>query len=177
MLGVDRTASSDEIRRVYVDLARRNHPDYHQGADPTARAATERRMQHINEAWDVLGNTDRRRAYDRDLALADEAVVADVPTRAWRPFDDDEGLDDVDPRDLIDDIPIGDGGRPPRALTLAPAFFFALTVAGFAFGLVTRLPFLLALGLASFVLLLLSLVAAPLVALAKSWQSEHASGL
>lgn len=173
VLGVEPTASADEIRRVYLDLARRHHPDFHEDAATDTRTAAERRMQRINDAWAVLGDRDRRAAYDATLGggRSGTGVVADVPTRSWRPIDPDD--DGVDPRDLVDDRPIGDGGRPPRALTLAPAIFFAISIGAFSVGFVTRIGFLVGLGLVAAVLTVLSLVAAPAVALAKSWQSER----
>jgi hypothetical protein len=176
VLGVRPGASADEIRRVYVHLARRNHPDFHRDDTPDTRRAAERRMQRINEAWHVLGDRDRRAAYDLELVHSDEGVVRDVPTRVWTPIDDDVDEAEIDPRELIDDRPIGDGSRPPRALTLAPAVFFAVTVASFAVGMVVRLPFLFALAVGALLLTFLSLLAAPAVALAKSWQSERAAG-
>lgn len=54
-LGVDRKASTDEIRRAYKDLARSKHPD--KGGDVEE-------FQAIQEAHEVLCNEDRRRMYD-----------------------------------------------------------------------------------------------------------------
>jgi curved DNA-binding protein CbpA len=184
VLGVDPNASGDEIRRVYLDLARRNHPDYHEGSSPDTRAAAQRRMQLINEAWATLGDAARREAYDLDLRASSRTrarpdptsgvVATDIPTREWQPIDGE--LDDVDPRELVDDRPYGDGSRPPRALTFAPAFFFFVALASVSVGLVTRIGFLLALGVSAFLLMLLSLLAAPAVALTKSWRTERVSG-
>jgi len=184
VLGVSPTASGDEIRRVYLDLARRNHPDYHEDSSPDTRAAAQRRMQLINEAWATLGDPSRRESYDLDLRLTSAAqgrpdptsrvVANDIPTREWRPIDGED--DDVDPRDLVDDRPYGDGSRPPRALTFAPAFFVLVAVASLSVGLVTRIGFLLALGVAAVLLAFVSLLAAPAVALTKSWRTERVSG-
>lgn len=63
-LGVAESAPAEEVRRAYIDLARRLHPDRWVDASPAARADTERRMQQVNEAWRVLGDARRRRAYD-----------------------------------------------------------------------------------------------------------------
>ena len=57
-LGVERTASEDEIRKAYRKLARKYHPDVSKEAD------AETRMRDVNEAWDVLGNKEKRAAYD-----------------------------------------------------------------------------------------------------------------
>ena len=53
-------ASHDEIARAYRRLAHDAHPDAHPG-DPDAPA----RFRDITEAYEVLGNPDRRERYDR----------------------------------------------------------------------------------------------------------------
>jgi curved DNA-binding protein len=58
-LGVAKTASESEIRRAYRGLARKYHPDLNPG-DKKAEA----RFKEINEAYEVLSNTDSRRKYD-----------------------------------------------------------------------------------------------------------------
>ena len=59
VLGVDRTAEPDEIRKAYRDLARRHHPDVSREPDATAR------FQQINEAYEVLRDEEKRANYDR----------------------------------------------------------------------------------------------------------------
>jgi curved DNA-binding protein len=58
ILGVSRSASADEIKRAYRKLAREFHPDKN-----TAKGA-EDRFKEINEANEVLGDPEKRRAYD-----------------------------------------------------------------------------------------------------------------
>ena len=55
VLGVGRTADAGEIRAAYRRRARRHHPDL--GGD-------EQRMMVLNKAWHILGNAERRAAYD-----------------------------------------------------------------------------------------------------------------
>ncbi len=59
ILGVDRKATQEEIKKRYRKLARDCHPDMCKD-DPTA----ERRFKEINEAYEVLGDPEKRRRYD-----------------------------------------------------------------------------------------------------------------
>ena len=59
VLGVGRSASSDEIKKAYRQLARRHHPDV------TKEAGAETRFKEINEAYEVLSDEKKRAAYDR----------------------------------------------------------------------------------------------------------------
>ena len=57
-LGVDRAATTDEIRKAYRELARKYHPDV--SKEPLA----ESKFKEINEAYDVLKDPKKREAYD-----------------------------------------------------------------------------------------------------------------
>src|SRR5258707_5199683 len=58
-LGVAKTASQKEIKAAYRKLARKHHPDVNQG-DKSA----ETRFKEMNEAYEVLGDPDKRKKYD-----------------------------------------------------------------------------------------------------------------
>lgn len=60
VLGVNRTAGADDIKRAYRALARKHHPDV---ADNKAEA--EHRFKEINEAYEVLSDPQKRAQYDR----------------------------------------------------------------------------------------------------------------
>ncbi len=57
-LGVDRTASQDEIKRAYRKLARKFHPDVSKESDAEAR------FKEVAEAYEALGEPEKRAAYD-----------------------------------------------------------------------------------------------------------------
>ena len=59
ILGVDKSASSDEIKKVYRKLAVKYHPDKNQG-----NKTAEEKFKEINEANEVLGNPEKRKKYD-----------------------------------------------------------------------------------------------------------------
>lgn len=59
VLGVERTASQDEIKKRYRKLARECHPDTCKD-DPGA----EKRFKEVNEAYEVLGDPQKRQRYD-----------------------------------------------------------------------------------------------------------------
>ena len=60
ILGVDRKASSDDIRKAFRKLAKQHHPDY----NPNNKQAEER-FKEINEAYEVLNDPQKRSHYDR----------------------------------------------------------------------------------------------------------------
>jgi len=59
ILGVNRTASAEEIKRVYRRLAVKYHPD--KNPDPEAEAL----FKEINEAYDVLSDPEKKWLYDQ----------------------------------------------------------------------------------------------------------------
>ena len=59
-LGVSRTATPEEIKRAYRKVARKCHPDLNPG-DKTAEA----KFKDLNEANQVLSDSDKREKYDK----------------------------------------------------------------------------------------------------------------
>ena len=62
ILGVNKSASADEIKKAYRKQALEWHPDKHSGAD---KEASEKKFKEINEAYQVLSDTQKRSAYDQ----------------------------------------------------------------------------------------------------------------
>jgi molecular chaperone DnaJ len=60
ILGVGRNAGDEDIKRAYRTLAKKHHPDVNPGDK-----AAESRFKEINEAYEVLRDPQKRRAYDR----------------------------------------------------------------------------------------------------------------
>jgi len=58
-LGLSKTATAKEIKSTYRKLARKHHPDVNPGDK-----AAEAKFKEINEAYEVLGDPDKRKKYD-----------------------------------------------------------------------------------------------------------------
>lgn len=92
------SASTEEVRAAYRTLAGRLHPDRVVDGSPAERTHAERRMREVNEAWQVLQDPGRRRAYDdsrlhgrRAAPTGARRATATVPVVV----DDDDDLVDV----------------------------------------------------------------------------------
>lgn len=68
VLGVDRGASEDDIKRAYRKLAKKYHPDLNPGD-----AEAEQKFKEVNEAYGILSDADKRRQYDQFGHAAFEA--------------------------------------------------------------------------------------------------------
>lgn len=110
ILGVDPDASHDELKRAYLELALRYHPDRQTGADEAALERSSWRMREVNEAWQVLQSPGRRARYDDELAAERRRRETTVrhQGRSWTPA---EGADDDD---LPSPAPAGPPGPAPR---------------------------------------------------------------
>ncbi|MCP9611919.1 DnaJ C-terminal domain-containing protein [Coprobacter tertius] len=60
ILGVNKTATTEEIKKAYKKLARKYHPDVNPNDD-----SAHRRFQEINEANEVLSDPEKRKKYDQ----------------------------------------------------------------------------------------------------------------
>jgi hypothetical protein len=94
VLGIPAGASSEEVRRAYLRRARLYHPDRNTTAAPAEAARTARAMQEVNEAWRVLRDPARRRAYDQRLSGPSRPRVIFVDLTSRHPDPDV----DLDPR-------------------------------------------------------------------------------
>lgn len=172
VLGVPADSEPAEIRRAYVALARRFHPDAHGGRSPAERAHADRRMRDVNAAWSALSDPDRRRAYDAATARGATSRSA-PPGPGWRPrSDDDAWMDDYSSWRAETDLLPPDPPGPRRPIRLLPAAILA--VGGFIalLGLVLDLRPVLAVGFMFAGVSLALWIWLPLVELARSRHTD-----
>lgn len=63
ILGVDKNASQDDIKKAFRKLSKKYHPD--------RKTGDENQFKKINEAYQVLGNEQRKDVYDRQIRASD----------------------------------------------------------------------------------------------------------
>lgn len=95
ILGVPRDATQEQIRKAFKKIARENHPD----AKPDDQAAAER-FKAAAEAYDVLGDADKRKKYDQFGADWKHVREGRGPFTGADPFRSG-GPVDLDLRDLF----------------------------------------------------------------------------
>jgi len=132
VLGVDPAAPAPAVRKAYLVLARKYHPDFHQAA---TRELAADNMRRVNEAWNTLSDPDRRKAYDQKLLFGtapdssggSHTGGTSATSREWEPFDTSEP-EDID----LDPTPQSGSRSLPRWLTMLPAgsLISAVVVAG-----------------------------------------------
>ena len=149
VLGVGPTAPTSEVRRAYVALARRHHPD-RAGGDADA-------MRAINDAWATLRDPALRAVYDRTLG---GDATATTHSKPGAPSKADDLL-----ADLLDDTPIGGQVVLPRWLALLPVAVFAAALAMLGIAVVFRMPQGFALSVMLFGLSFVMFLVAPFMAL------------
>lgn len=150
VLGVAPDADAAEIRRAYRARARALHPD------TAAAPDTVMGMSAVNEAWAVLRDPVRRRAYDATLAV--EPLVGSDP---------DVGVDvDVDLSEWAVPVVAAKSG-PTDLFFLLPAGLFLAGVAATVFGAMTFGERAVGLGIMFVVLSAVAFLLAPIFTLAR----------
>jgi curved DNA-binding protein len=91
-LGVARNATQDEIKKAFRKLAREFHPDV-----ATDKKVAEEKFKEINEAYEVLGDPDKRTKYDSLGTEADQegmfAGAQGGSSRRWSGSPDEENVE------------------------------------------------------------------------------------
>lgn len=65
ILGLERTASEDEIKSAYRRLAKKYHPDLYASASDAEKKEAEEKFKEINHAYEVLSDPKKKETYDR----------------------------------------------------------------------------------------------------------------
>ncbi|HYA57845.1 MAG TPA: molecular chaperone DnaJ [Thermoplasmata archaeon] len=133
VLGVAKTATTDEIKSAYRRLARQYHPDV---AKENPKAAEER-FKEISEAYEVLADSEKRRKYDQ-LGFPGVETEFGPGGFTWQNFTHAQDLEDLlGQSPLFEQLfgsfgfPFG-GGRsrgPPRGRDIEVAVRLPLTAA------------------------------------------------
>lgn len=116
-LGVPRTASSDDIRKAFRKLAKQFHPDANPG-DNTA----EERFKRVSSAFDIIGDDDKRKKFDRGEIDADGREQhpgfgggpfgpGGASGGRYRPGPGSPGFEGMDINDILGDV-FGQRGGP-----------------------------------------------------------------
>lgn len=98
VLGVEKSASADELKKAFRQKARQYHPDQNKAADAEAN------FKEVNEAYQVLSDADKRAAYDR----FGHAGVGGAGGPGFDPFG---GMGNGDIFSTIFDAFVGQGAR------------------------------------------------------------------
>src|SRR5580704_835471 len=84
ILGVDRAAGAEDIKKAYRKLARKYHPDV--SKEPNA----EEKFKEVQEAYEVLKDDKKRQAYDQ-LGSQWQSGQEFRPPPGWKVYSDFEG--------------------------------------------------------------------------------------
>jgi DnaJ family protein B protein 4 len=93
ILGIEKTASPDEIKKAYRKLALLWHPDKHAGDSEKDKKIAEEKFKNISKAYEILSDDKKRQTYDQ---YGDEAV--NIPDGEQSHFGGGFG---GDPRDIF----------------------------------------------------------------------------
>ncbi|MGC8496699.1 MAG: molecular chaperone DnaJ [Thermoplasmata archaeon] len=88
ILGVSKTASKDEIKRAYRELAKKYHPDL----NPNNKKEAEEKFKEISEAYEVLMDDDKRQKYDQ---YGEEGIKFGSQGFDWSNFTHYEDISDL----------------------------------------------------------------------------------
>lgn len=80
ILGVSKTATADEIRKAYKQLARKHHPDL----NPKSKTESEKKFKEIAEAHAILVDPEKRKRYDEFGAAGVQEGFDPSRARQWQ---------------------------------------------------------------------------------------------
>jgi curved DNA-binding protein len=103
VLGVERSASAEQIKKAYRRLAQKYHPDV--SKDP----AGEEKFKEVAEAYETLKDADKRAAYDQLGAHSAGEDIRPPPDWGPQPGTAPQDFDDIDLADLLAGLARGRG--------------------------------------------------------------------
>ena len=106
VLGINKSASSEEIKKAYRKSAIKHHPDKNKGDK-----AAEAKFKEASEAYHILSNTEKRKNYDQ---FGHAAFEGSGGRSGFSNFDFTSSFSDVFGSDIFDDIFEGFGGSRGR---------------------------------------------------------------
>ncbi|KAG2460559.1 DNJC7 protein, partial [Polypterus senegalus] len=74
VLGIDKNATDDEIKKAYRKRALMHHPDRHSGASPEVQKEEEKKFKEVGEAFTILSDPKKKARYDSGQDLDDEGM-------------------------------------------------------------------------------------------------------
>ncbi|XP_043530879.1 dnaJ homolog subfamily C member 7 isoform X2 [Chiloscyllium plagiosum] len=74
ILGVDKSASEDEIKKAYRKRALMHHPDRHSSASPEVQKEEEKKFKEVGEAFSILSDPKKKARYDSGQDLDDDGM-------------------------------------------------------------------------------------------------------
>ncbi|KAF8967672.1 DnaJ domain-containing protein [Flammula alnicola] len=85
-LGIEQNASADDVRKAYRKRALETHPDkLEPGANEKEKQEAERQFHRVHEAFEVLGDPVKRKAYDSRMnARTDPSLISEEAARRIR---------------------------------------------------------------------------------------------
>ena len=108
VLGVDKKATPDEIKKKYRSLARDLHPDKNQG-----NAALEEKFKAVSEAYDILSDSKKRAEYDEARAMFERGGFRAPTGGQYQGGDFSDIFGGGNPQDIFANL-FGGGRRGPR---------------------------------------------------------------
>ncbi|XP_050675516.1 dnaJ homolog subfamily C member 7 [Leptidea sinapis] len=94
ILGVEKSASEDEIKKAYRKRALVHHPDRHASASDSDRREQEKRFKEVGEAYGVLSDPKKRARYDHGQDLDGDSSGVDIdPNVVFQSFFRGSGFD------------------------------------------------------------------------------------
>lgn len=85
ILGVERNASEDDIKKAYRKRALIHHPDRHANATDTEKKEQEKKFKELGEAYSILSDSKKKARYDSGQDM-DDFDASGMQGRYRKPF-------------------------------------------------------------------------------------------